>query len=452
MSNIQSGQSVCGKPHKLEIFNPLLFFPILAVTVYLCFELIGGRFSTVEFAVAGTAAVMLTVAMLIVSIGRRSVRVWKIEDNVLHFSRGIINKCDMTLRLDRISSSEMSDNPVYSMFGGTRVKLYSSVSPRAVFSMILPKTQAAELINRTAITFGAEAVKPRRLVRKKYSALLAGMTSRGALIPLGMSASLCAFGYRSAEMHIIAAALWMLAALNVFAYVVADCRMSVCHVNMGYAIQTGFFGGHRIFVPDRAVIGMIETSSPVAAFSGAGRFELLCAGGRKITCLQWYDGGRPDEAARRMIGCVGRQCIGISDPAAVKRRYFKFLAADIVGIIAAWVISMLIPYYLHSAWSSFAFVMIFGVMLHCLTAWKCSGNFGVNISGSTLRVGGMKLLEAEYLTLHRGKFAVIRIRQNFFDRLRGTCTAEFIPKGCRRGVKCRCISYERIIAVAERIY
>lgn len=278
------------------------------------------------------------------------------------------------------------------------------------------------------------------------------MTSRGALIPLAMSAVLCIFGYRSTEMHIIAAALWLLAMLNVLAYVWAECRMSVCYVNMGYAIQTGFFGGRRIFVPDRAVIGMIETRSPIAVFSGAGKFELLCAGGRRITCLQWYDGGRPDEAARRMIGCVGRRFIRISAPSAVRRRYFKLLAADMAGIIAAWVISMLIPSYLYSAWVTLAVVIILGIMLHCLMALKCSGEFGVNISGSTLCIGGMKLLEAEYLTLHRGKFAVIKIQQNFFNRLRGTCTAEFVPKGRQCGVKCHCISYDRIIAVAERIY
>lgn len=452
MSDVRNVQTFSGRPHILELFNPLLLMPMSAVVVYSCVRPTYGGVDIFEFTIVCAVGLALTVMLLMVFVGLRSGSVWKIENNVLHSSRGFVNKREMTLCLDRISMSEMSDNPLYSLFGGTRVRLYSSASTRAVFSMILPKTQAVKLINLTAAVFCSEAVKPRRLARRKYSALLVGLSSRSALIFLSAAAVLCVFGYGSVEIYIIAAALWLFAALNAIAYVIAECRMSVCRVNTGYAVQTGFFGGRRIFVPDRAVIGIFETRNPIAAFFGAGKFELLCAGGKRITCIQWYDGEHSDEAARRMIGCAGRRRTEISNFTAVRLRYFKIIAADVIGIIGTWVLSKFVPLYLRDICVSLAAFIILIIMAHCLIALKSCGDFGVSISGSSIRIGGMTLLGAEYLTLRRGKFAVIKIRQNFFDRLNGTCTAEFIAKGCKRGVKCHCMSYDRIAAIAERIY
>lgn len=448
MERTKDSNVLCGKPHQLEILNPLLALPWLAPVIYL----MSGRFIPLQFAMVSLIAAIISAAFLIVSARRRSRTLWKIDGNVLHFSRGITEKRDMSIRLDRISSSEIIDNPIYSLFGGTRVRLYSSASPRPIFSMIMPKAQGAELINRAAVSFGTNSsVKPRYLLQKKYAALLAAMVSRGTIIPLGMSIILCIFGFGQAELYIIAAALWLLAVLHTIFSVLSECRMSVCRVNSGYAVQTGFSGGHRIFVPDRAIIGMIETRSPIAAFAGAGRFELLCAGGRRITCMNWYDGGNSAEAARRMIGCAGKSFAKISALNVHKHRYFGMLALCLTACIAAWRITTAVPASIRGVCASLLAAVISAVTVHCITSLKCISDFGVTLSGSAVLACGMKFMQAEYLTLHRGETAFITLRQNFFHRMNNTCSAAFAPRGRVHGVTCRCLPYERFQAAAVKI-
>lgn len=445
---MQNTRCIHGKPHKLELLSPLLALPWLMTIFCLIFI----RHDLISIVASTSASAIFSAIILIISFRQTANKSWKIEGNVLHFTRGVSDKRDMTLRLDRISSSEISDTPIYSLFGGTRVRLYSCASPRPVFSMILPKSQAAELINITAAVFSTQkAKKPRYLINKKYSALLAALTSCESITPLFASAVLCAFGRGKTEMYVIAAALWLLAMLHTVLSVLSECRMSVCHVNCGYAIQTGFFGGRKIFIPDRAIIGMIETRNPIAALCRAGEFELLCAGGRRITCISWYDGDNSEQAACRMIGCVGKTFAEISDPASVKKHYFKQIVMCAIFASAAWRIVLSVPEAFQPAFTAVFVLMILFPLLHTVIGIHCCMEFGISLANGSVRACGMNPIRCKYMTLHIGQISIIKIRRSFADRLRGTCTAQIIPKGCERGVKCRCLPYERFLAACDRI-
>lgn len=437
-----------GKPHRLEIVTPLLALPWLAPVIYL----ISGRFVPMQFAVISAASAIISSAVLIISIRRRSMTSWKIKGNVLYFSRGIAEKRDMSIRLDRVSSSEIINNQIYSIFGGARVRLYSSASPRPVFSMILPKAQASELINLTAVAFGTNgSVKPRCLVQKKYAALLSAMTARGTIIPLGASVILCIFGFGQAQLYIIAGALWLLAALHTIFSVLSECRMSVCRVNSGYVVQTGLSGERRIFVPDRAIIGMIETQNPIAAFAEAGKFELLCAGGRRIACMNWYDGGNSAEAARRMIGCAGKSFARITAHNSIKRGYFSKLTVCLTAGIAAWRITVAAPPSIRGVCASLLTAIIAAAVLHCITALKCIADLGVTLSGGAVLACGMNFMQVQHLTLRSGETAFVTLRQSFSDRLHFACSATIVPRGRVRGITCRHLPYERFQSAAIKI-
>lgn len=445
---MENSRRIQGKPHRLEMLSPLLALPWLIPV----FCLIFGRRDLTSIAVSSAAAAVFSIAILIVLFRQTAGKSWHIQDNILHFTRGISDKRDMTLRLDRISSSEIADNPIYSLFGGTRVRLYSCASPKPVFSMIIPKNQAAELINLTAAVFSAQkSAKPRYLVPKKYSTLLAALTSRETLIPLFTSAVLCAVGWGRIELYITAAALWLFALLHTVALVIAECRMSVCHVNSGYAIQTGFFGGRRIFIPDRAIIGMIETRNPIAALCGAGKLQLLCAGGRRITCINWYDGENSAQAACRMIGCVGKNFAHIFDPAALKKHYFRQIALCAIAGTIAWRITESLPEEIQAACAAGCVLIMAIMILHAVIGMRCGDEYGVSLANGSIHACGMTPLMCKCMTLHLGQVAIVKIRRNFADKLRGTCTAEIIPKGRERGVKCRCLPCERFLAACDRI-
>lgn len=445
---MENSRCIQGRPHRLEMLSPLLALPWLAPI--LC--LFSGRCDLISIALSCGAAAVFSIAILIVLFRQTANKSWKIEGNILHFSRGISDKHDLTLRLDRVSSSEIADTPIYSLFGGTRVRLYSCASPKPVFSLIMPKNQAAELINLTAAAFGAQkSAKPRYLVPKKYSALLVALTSRETLIPLFTAAVLCAFGLGKTELYITASALWLLALLHTVLSVLAECRMSVCHVNCGYAIQTGFFGGRRIFIPDRAIMGMIETRNPIAALCGAGKFELLCTGGRRITCIGWYDGGNSAQAACRMIGCMGRKFAKISAPAALKKRCFGQITLCAIMGTVAWQITVSLPEQFQAACASGFVLITAATLLHSVMGIRCGDELGISLANGSIHACGMNPLICKCMTLRLGQVAIVKIHRNFADKLRGTCTAEIIPKGCEHRVKCRCLPCERFLAACDRI-
>jgi hypothetical protein len=84
---------------------------------------------------------------------------------------------------------------------------------------------------------------------------------------------------------------------------------------------------------------------------------------------------------------------------------------------------------------------------HCLMAMVSGRAFGLSVTAGTLRVGGMGLLTAEFLTVKRGCMSSVRLRQGLWERANGRCSAVLFPKGSRRGVKGGCLPYERTMAL-----
>lgn len=456
MNNAPNSPELSGRPHVLSVFHPLIWLPICAAGGYLGLTLWDGSWNRVMSAAIGLAALMFSGGVLAVSVGRRAVCHWRVEDHVLHFTRGLSRRRELTFRLDRLLYAEIAGNPVYSLFGAGRLRLYSSVDRRAFFSLILPKAEAAELVNYIAAgRDGAWAggVKPKHMRGGRYAALLGSATSRGTLLPLGAALIFCIFGVfftRSADLNILATALWLYALLHLLARLAAESRMSVCIVNNGFAIQTGIFGGRRIFVPHRSVVGVIERRNPLAVFCGAARFELLCEGGRRIPCMRWYEGGSGEEAAKRLLDCSGMSCTHAEDGGAVRRLYVRLLIAGLFGAVFVWSATLPITGEMRAFCLALAAIGLAAAVSQCLMVLACAREFGVSISAGTLRIGGMRLLSAEYLTIRRGNLSAVRIRQGIFGQMSGRCTAELIPKGYRRGVKCRCIPYDKMLAIVER--
>lgn len=455
MENAHAQRQLSGRPHTLEIFNPLVFMPVLAAVVYMTLELLGGSFNKVMFAAAGLGALVLTGSALAASIWRRTVCNWHIEDDVLHFTRGLSRRRELTLRMDRLLYAEMTGNPFYSLFGGARVRLYSSTYRRAFFSMIMSKKQAVQLINAISAGRGDGGVRPKHMLSGKYSALLSCATSRGTLLPLGAALIFCIFGIfygYNADMNIIAAALWSCAFVNSLVRLAAESNMSVCILDNGFAIKIGLWGNKRIFVPHDSVVGVLERRNPVAALCGAARFELICEGGRRIPCMRWYEGGSGEEAAKRLLNCSGMNCTQVADKAAVRRLYIKLIIAMMFGSVSAWLAMLPVTGEMRAFCMAAAVIVFVCAIIHCVMALDCGREFGISISSGTLRIGGMGLLSAEYLTIRRGNLSAVRIQQGIFAQISGRCTAELIPKGSRRGVKSICIPYGKMLAITERFY
>lgn len=456
MEQVQPQFRLSGRPHALSVFHPLIFLPLFAAAGYGGAAFLGGRLNTMLLAAVGLPAVFLSGGALAVSIGRRVVCRWYIEDDVLHFTRGLSRRRELTFRLNRLLYAEISGNPVYSLFGGTRVRLYSSANRRAFFSLLMSKTEAAELVNRIAAgKDGDGGIRPKHMRSGKYAALLGAAASRGTLLPLGASFIFCLFGVfftHSADLNILAAALWLYALINLLARLAAESRLSVCIVNNGFAIQMGLLGGKRLFVPHRSVVGVMERRSPMAAFCGAARFELVCEGGRRIPCMRWYEGGSGEEAAKRLLNCSGINCTHAADGSAVRQRYVKQMIGALFGAVLVWVATLPITGELRSFLIAAAVIGLTATMAQCIMGIGCGQEFGIHITAGTLRIGGMGLLSAEYLTLRRGNLSAVKIQQGLLGQMRGTCTTELIPKGSRRSVTCRCIPYDKILAITERFY
>ena len=91
-----------------------------------------------------------------------------------------------------------------------------------------------------------------------------------------------------------------------------------------------------------------------------------------------------------------------------------------------------------------------GVVLQCAAGVRMGGTFGIAVSPSAVRAAGVRLLTAETLTLRRGCLAEVRVTRRFADRVNGLCSVDLIPKGCRHGIQCHCMPYDRVQALLER--
>lgn len=458
MENVHSPHLASGRPHALSVFTPLLFLPTGAAAVYFGFVFFNGSADKTVSAAVGLTAFLLTGGTLAVSVGRRAVCRWQIQNGVLHFTRGLLRRRELTFRLDRLLYVEMTGNPVYALFGGARVRLYSSAYHRAFFSMMMSKAEAAALVNRIAggeDGAGGRGMQQKHMLSGKYAALLGCATSRGTLLPLGAALILCVCGVfftRSAAMNIMAAALWLYAFINFLARLAAESHMSVCIVNHGFAIQMGILCGRRMFVPHSSVVGVIERRNPVAEFCGAARFELICEGGRRIPCMRWYEGGSGEEAAKRLLNRSGLSRTQAANAGAMRQTYGKLMIGAMFGAVLVWLFTLPITGEMRVFCMACTAIGLIAAVIHSVMGIRCGRECGISISAGTLRIGGMKLLSAEYLTICRGNLSAVKIRQNLLEQMNGSCTAELIPKGSRRGVKCRCIPYDKMVAITERFY
>ncbi len=453
--NAHAPRELSGSPHVLEIFNPLIFLPICVATVYMAFALIDGGFDKLVFAAAGLGALILTGSALAASIWRRTVCNWRIEDDVLHFTQGLSRRRELTLRMDRLLYAEMAGNPFCSLFGAARVRLYSSACRRAFFSVIMSKNQAVQLINAISAGRGDGGVRPKHMLSGKYSALLDCATSRGTLLPLGAALIFCIFGVfygYNPDMNIIAAALWLFAFINLIVRLAAESNMSVCILDNGFAIKIGIFGGKRIFVPHDSVVGVMERRNPIAALCGAARFELVCEGGKRIPCMRWYEGGSGEEAAKRLLNCSGVNCTRAADKAASRKLYIKLIIAAMFGLVWVWLAMLSVTGEMRAFCTASAVIIFVFATVHCIMALSCGTEFGITISSGTLRIGGMRLLSVEYLTIRRGNLSSVKIKQGVFAQISGRCSVELIPRGSRSGGKSLCVPYDKMLAITERFY
>jgi hypothetical protein len=169
--------------------------------------------------------------------------------------------------------------------------------------------------------------------------------------------------------------------------------------------------------------------------------------------MRWYTGGTGREAALRLLDCEGLPRTWATDGKAFRTRYLRLTALLFLGL-PVWLWSFYALYAV-GAFGAIWLPLLAGAalsagILHCLTAVRFGGEAGVSISAGTLRMEGMGLLSAERLTLRRGCLAAVRVRQGLTDRAANRCTAELIPKGCRRGGQCRALPYEKLLAIVER--
>ena len=152
-----------------------------------------------------------------------------------------------------------------------------------------------------------------------------------------------------------------------------------------------------------------------------------------------------------MIGCAGKTFAGISSPTAVRKYYFKQISMCVIFAAAAWRVALSIPDAFQPAYTVGFVLATSLLLLHSSVGLRCCGEFGISLANGSVRACGMTPIMCKYMTLRIGQISVIKIRRGFADKLRGTCTAEIIPKGSKRGVKCRCLPYERFLAACDRI-
>ncbi len=385
--------------------------------------------------------------------GRR----WRLQNGVLYLTSGGWCRREVRLCKERLLYVELCQRPWHRLFHRARVKLYVAVRRRPVFIAQMEENQAAALVNRIAAgETPSGAGKRRYLAPGRHAAFWGALTSRSVLLPWWLGAWCLGMGGRWFLPQIMSAVLLAAGLLALGARLLSEGWLSVCILPEGFAIRMGVGGSRRLFVPRHAVVGVVETASPAALFCGGSRMELLCEGGVRLPCMRWYTGGTGREAALRLLDCEGLPRTWATDGKAFCTRYLRLTALLFLGL----------PVWLWSFYALYAVGMFQAIwlpllvgaalsagilaILHCLTAVRFGGEAGVSISAGTLRMEGMGMLSAERLTLRRGCLAAVRVRQGLTDRAANRCTAELIPKGCRRGGQCTSLPYEKLLAIVER--
>ena len=450
-----------GRPHAAEFFRPLDLFLgvcVACVTATLFFK---DAPDTLRMAVTGIAVLIPTVLWLALALRRRAIFRWRWDNDVLLFHCGALARRERAFRTDRLLYAEILHLPLVSLIGGVRVKLYAGAADRAAFSAVLPRQQADALIERMMRSEKkGEASQTKRIVSGKYTALPSAMTDGVMLTLLGSAAIFVLMGAGCLFMNVTAVVLWLGAFARLVGRLISEGRLSVNRTHGGWVIVKGIGGGRRLYIPDRSVTGIRESSTLPALLCGAKRVELLC-GGLTIPCMRWFVSSRssenfdenPSSLACGLLGCGGNAFIALNNPRAVRQRYFLMGATWLCGAALTGFVNLSSTRNgggIGVITAALGICGITGLLLQCVAGGRVGRSLGISVSPSSVRAEGMGLLTAEAVTLRRGCLAKVRIGRTPADRVKGLCTVELIPKGCRSGVKCRCMPYDRVQALLER--
>lgn len=450
-----------GSPHAAEYFRPpglLVGVCVLCLTAVISF---GGVFDAVHLTMICAAVGVSVVLWLALAAKRRAVCHWRWEDGVFYFTRGALMRGETAFRTDRLLYAETLRSPFASLLGGMRVKLYVEAADNAVFSAVLPRRQGDALLQKLMDSAtNDEVLKSRNIISGQYAVLPAAVSDLVLLTLLSGAAVAALMGGGRFSMNVAAFVLWLGALVRLVERLLSEGKLSVKQTGRGWVIVKGIGNRSRLFIPDKSVMGIRESSTLPALLCGARRVELLC-GGRRIPCMRWYMSSHPDtewdeshsSLACGLLGCDGKTFAVLKNLRAVRKRYFiigiaAICCAGVAGFVG-WV-SVSDGGGIGAIASALFIYGVTGVLLQCAAGVSVGRISGISVSPSSVYAAGMGLLTAETLTLRRGCLAGVRVIRTSVDRINGLCTVELIAKGCRRGVKCRCMPYERVQALLER--
>ena len=462
MEQQKSAAVIEGRPHGMEFFRPpglLGCLCVVCMTAALCLEGVSDAWRLI---VTGTVAAVSVVLWLTLAFRRRAVCHWRWENGVFFFIHGALARKETAFRTDRLLLAETKRSLWGFLWGGVRVKLYAEAADRAAFSAVLPRKQADALIERLMVAEKrGERWQQKRIASGPYAALPSAMADGVMLMLLGSAAVFSIAGAGLFFMNITAVVLWLGALVRMVWRLLDEGRLSVNRSDSGWIIVKGIGGSRRLYIPDRAVTGIRESSTLPALLCGARRVELLC-GGRRIVCMRWYVPNHLSESpeaffsypACDLLGCDGNAFVMLKNSHGVRKRYFHIAIAVLCGAVLTGFaeLSLMRSGGVIGAITAALCVCVgAGIFLQCAAGVGLGRTFGITVSSSSVRAAGMGLLTAESLTLRRGCLAEVRVGRTPIDRVHGLCTVELIPKGCRCGVKCRCMPYDRAQALMERV-
>lgn len=450
MENTCHADILAGKSHTLELFHPVYFLPGWTAAVFLAARYFFQGLDVWLFAVVGGAAVILTAAAFGIAARRRGLEGWRLEQGVFRCRRGTVIREMLACRTDRLTCVELTDVAWYGVFGGVRVRLYSDASKRPFFSMILPRRDAESLLARMAADHDPGGrTRRRHVVSGKYAGLLGAVTARDVSLPLFGAGLMGLLGAGRTEMMLMAAFLGLIGLAALLVRLISEYGMSVDRVAGGYMIRMGLLVERRIFVPMNGVAGVLERRSPLGALCGASRLELVCRGGKRLPCMRWYAGGHSRHAALQLLEGSEAVCTCSSDGNAVKRRYYAEGLLFLFGTVL-WTAVYFDGE--HTGQMPVTALLLLAAAVQCGMGILCGSRFGVEILPGAVRISGMGHWCAECLTLRRGQLSEVRVSRSVWEQVKGQCTAEIFPKGCRRGVKCRCVPFDKMAAILDRFY
>lgn len=432
-----------GKPHLLTALAFLPLLPPCGTAVWQVWQRTGVG---IAFWCVLAGTLLLLSASAGIGFARRAACRWEVRRNVLTMTCGWFRRRTVRFCLGRLAVAEWKQGPLLSLFRGARVKLYAA-GKKPVCSLLLPAAAAAALVNRAAAGESGLKGHTRRMVSGRWAAALGALDCRAVLLPLSAAPFAAASGICSAR-WLWYALLLLAGSIGIFTVrLLRECRMAVEMTERGFALRMGLPVVRRLFVPHTAVVGVWEGRGPIAAMCGAGRFSLVCENGARIPCMRWYEGGCGREAAGRLLGCEGADRAQAADAGAFRRRMMRFTVGGLLlgaGVLLYALAKGNLPAVMLSAWAETVW------QIHCRMGVIFAEECGVSVGASVLRVGGMRPLLAQRLTLRRGCVAAVCLRRGVAERYGGTCAAELIPDGNRRGVACPCVPQGGMLAMTER--